>query len=83
MVKLPTIKELLKMQPSDLERECRETSELIAKQRLDVKLGKQKDTSEYKKHKKHYARMKTILTQKKTAESLSQSTQESTLSTSA
>lgn len=59
-----TLAELRKMQLSDLLREMKELSTSVAKLRLTVRLGQEKDTAKYQRAKKQLARYKTIVTEK-------------------
>ena len=62
MAALVTIKELRKMNPSDLAKEIRQQSTKVFTLRLGVKLGKEKDSAKYIREKKQLARMKTVYT---------------------
>jgi len=67
---MTTTTELRKMQSNDLEKEIREQSVLVAKLRMGVKLGKEKDSAKYQREHKQLARMTTIMTEKRTEELL-------------
>ena len=56
--------ELRNMNLTDLRREIREVSTLVAKMRLGIKMNKEKDTAHYRREKRQLARMQTVLTQK-------------------
>ncbi len=65
MAKLATTKELRSMQINDLLHEIVELELAVGKLRLGVKLRKEKDTGKYRREKRHLARMKTVLTEKR------------------
>ncbi|PIR48411.1 50S ribosomal protein L29 [Candidatus Peregrinibacteria bacterium CG10_big_fil_rev_8_21_14_0_10_55_24] len=60
--------ELRNMNLTDLRREIREGSTLLAKLRLGIKMKKEKDTARYRREKRQLARMQTALTQKCSAD---------------
>lgn len=68
MSTLATIAELLKMPLEDLIREIQEQRTLVARLRLEVKMGKQKDIAKYQREKKQLARMLTVMVQKQEKE---------------
>ncbi len=55
-----TPKELRSMPREDLHREIKGKSLSVAKMRLDVAIGSQKDTAEYRREKREFARLLTI-----------------------
>lgn len=68
MAKHASVAELQKMSIADLSAEVRECKHLVAKLRMGVSLQKEKDTAKLQKEKKHLARMLTVLTERKKAE---------------
>ena len=54
------------MQVNDLRREVREQRTLVAKLRMTVRLGKEKDTARYRREKHQLARMLTVIVSKHT-----------------
>lgn len=68
MSKYLSTTELHKMSVEDLHTEIRSSRNLIAKLRLGVTLQKEKNTAKYDNEKKQLARMLTVLSQKKKAE---------------
>ena len=63
-----TIIELRNMQIADLAREARGLRNDVAKMKIGIKLGKQKDTGSYRIAKRQLARMLTVLTEKECGE---------------
>lgn len=63
MATIPTIKELRAMQAKDLQNEVAEYGRTLAKIRLDVALGAEKDTAKLRRTRKAIARMNTVLAQ--------------------
>ena len=59
-----TIIELRNMQVADLAREARGLRNDVAKMKIGITLGKQKDTGGYRSAKRQLSRMLTILTEK-------------------
>lgn len=66
MAHVTTLPELRNMQISDLRREVREQRTLVAKLRMTVRLGKEKDTARYRREKHQLARMLTVMASKHT-----------------
>lgn len=64
MATLPTIKELRVMQAKDLQSEIAEQSRVLAKLRLDVAMGGEKDTAKLRRLRRAIARMQTVATEK-------------------
>jgi len=64
------------MQVSDLSREVREQRTLVAKLRMTVRLGKEKDSAKYKREKYQLARMLTVVSAKKSSSSTPDSSSE-------
>lgn len=64
MTKQTTIKELRNMPLSDLHKEIRQKQQGLAKMRMAVKMGSEKDSAKYQKAKKELARMNTVVTEK-------------------
>lgn len=62
----PTTTELRKLQLADLQGEVRSHQNSVAKLRLAVTLGKEKNSAKYKAAKKHLAQLSTVLTEKLT-----------------
>ncbi|MDO8648605.1 MAG: 50S ribosomal protein L29 [Candidatus Peregrinibacteria bacterium] len=65
---LASITELKKMGTEDLTREARNQRLLVAKMRMGIKMGKEKDAARYAKEKKQLARMLTVLQSLPTSE---------------
>lgn len=59
MANTESMKELLNMPAKDLDREVRSQRVNVAKAKLSVSIGKEKNTAKYAKAKKHLARMLT------------------------
>jgi len=59
-----TIIELRNMQVADLAREVRGLRNDVAKMKIGIKMGKQKDTGGYRTAKRQLARMLTVFTEK-------------------
>jgi len=68
MASIPTIKELRAMQSKDLQSEIAEHSSALAKMRLDVGVGGEKDTAKLRRLRKGIAQMHTVLTEKERGE---------------
>lgn len=68
MTKHAPFNEIAKMTPDELGRELRERELSVAKQRLQVQLGSQKNTATFRDDRRQVARLKTALNQKKQAE---------------
>lgn len=64
MSSTPSATELRKLQTTDLQKEVRDQQNQVAKLRLLVTLGKEKNSAKYKSAKKHLAQLKTILSEK-------------------
>lgn len=64
MAKLPTIAEVRKMSLEDLRSEVTTVRREAARIRMGVELGKEKDTSQMKKLRKHLAQILTVLQEK-------------------
>lgn len=65
MATLPTITELRAMQPADLQKEIDEHARVLAKMRLDVAMGGEKDSAKLRRLRKTVARMHTVVSAKK------------------
>lgn len=65
--------ELQKMSLGDLLQEIREHEAQTRKQRIDITMGREKDTARYRRGRRLLARMKTVLTQKQQEETLKKS----------
>lgn len=65
MSSTPSTTELRKLQTTDLQKEVRDQQNQVAKLRLLVTLGKEKNSAKYKVAKKHLAQLKTILSEKR------------------
>ncbi len=59
--------EILKMMPDEIGRELTERQLSVAKQRLLVQLGSQKNTASFRNDRRQVARLQTALSQKKQA----------------
>ncbi|MDD5469644.1 MAG: 50S ribosomal protein L29 [Candidatus Peribacteraceae bacterium] len=68
MAQIVTITELRSMQVADLAREVRGLRNDVAKMKISIKLGKQKDTGGYRGAKRQLARMLTVLSEKERGE---------------
>ncbi len=68
MAQIVTLTELRSMQVADLSREVRGLRNDVAKMKISIKLGKQKDTGGYRGAKRQLARMLTVLSEKERAE---------------
>lgn len=73
-----TTAELRKMPLADLQKEIRQLEDQVAKQRLGVRMGSEKNSAKYVRERKALARMKTILTEKH-IEQLSESKSDTTV----
>lgn len=80
MAQATTIKELRKMQLPDLLKEIAAVQLTVAKLRLGIKLGKEKNSAKYIREKRQLARMKTVASEKTVAplEATSQKTSPTT-----
>lgn len=78
MSKHVSMKELRNMQPADILREVRTLRAELAKQRMGLALGKEKNSGSYKANKRQIARMLTVATEK-TGESLQAKQADSTV----
>ena len=56
--------ELLKMTPKELGNEVMQQKMLVAKLKLGIAMGKEKDTARYRRERRQLARMQTALTMK-------------------
>lgn len=61
MAKANPMTELLNMSEKDLAREIRSQRATVAKSKLSISIGKEKNTAKYANAKKHLARMLTAL----------------------
>lgn len=61
MATVTTIKELRAMAHEDLLKEMRQQENVVVKLRLEVQMGKEKDSAKYIREKRQLARMKTVL----------------------
>jgi ribosomal protein L29 len=64
MASIPTIKELRAMQAKDLQGEIADHARSLAKIRLDVAAGGEKDTAKLRRLRKAIAQMNTVLVEK-------------------
>jgi ribosomal protein L29 len=62
--KRSTIEELRRMRIEDLTKEAFSQGKIVSKMRLDIALGKEKDTARFVKEKKQLARILTVLSGK-------------------
>ncbi len=67
MTKHAPFNEITKMTPDEIARELRERELSVAKQRLQVQLGSQKNTAAFRDDRRQVARLQTALNQKKQA----------------
>lgn len=61
-------KELRNMQMEDLRKEALEKQLIVAKMRVQIQMGKEKDTAKYLREKKDLARLLTIINESKQKE---------------
>lgn len=80
MAATASLTELRKMQIADLQKDITAQKVQVAKLRLGVTMQKEKDHARYKREKRQLAKMLTVLTEKKQAESLKQKEAQSTVS---
>lgn len=59
-----SLTELRNMQVADLQREVRAQRLSVAKMRLGIKMGKEKNSGKYQREKKNLSRMLTVLAEK-------------------
>lgn len=71
MATLPTIKEIRAMQAKDLQTELAEHANTLAKMRLDVASGGEKDTAKLRRLRKGIAQMNTVLVEKQNSATVS------------
>lgn len=71
MATLPTIKEIRAMQAKDLQTELAEHVNSLAKMRLDVASGGEKDTAKLRRLRKGIAQMNTVLVEKQNSATVS------------
>lgn len=71
MASLPTIKEIRAMQAKDLQSELGEHGRTLAKMRLDVASGGEKDTAKLRRLRKGIAQMNTVLVEKQNSATVS------------
>ncbi len=71
MATLPTIKEIRAMQAKDLQSELGEHANSLAKMRLDVAAGGEKDTAKLRRLRKGIAQMNTVLVEKQNSATVS------------
>lgn len=69
MAKNATTAELRKMSAADLRKEIADKRAVVAKMRMTVALGAEKDTAQFRREKKEIARMLTILSEVESAAS--------------
>lgn len=71
MATLPTIKEIRAMQAKDLQSELAEHGNTLAKMRLDIASGGEKDTAKLRRLRKGIAQMNTVLVEKQNSATVS------------
>lgn len=71
MASIPTIKELRAMQSKDLQSEIAEYGRTLAKMRLDVAVGGEKDTAKLRRTRRAIAQMNTVLAEKQNSATVS------------
>lgn len=59
--------EMRRMSPEDLAREVREKQAVVAKMRLGLQIGSEKDIARYRRERKELSRLQTVLTEKRAA----------------
>ncbi|MDD3897065.1 MAG: 50S ribosomal protein L29 [Candidatus Peribacteraceae bacterium] len=80
MTKNVALIELRSMQVADLTREVRGLRNDVAKMKIGIKMGKQKDTGGYRSAKRQLARMLTVLTMKNKTDERKEKTEKSSSS---